>query len=302
MNNTNNVTDIEFTEVPKAADTIPNPVFFLTEALYAGGYVHPEDWKKDLNPQAETAETIDERLFLTNRSLALYLSEQQDIGDTIIPRMFISEKQSYENWTKIITEGIVPWLLKQFDAHGKRIGAPNVVTAEGVDERQTVGSLVSEDITLEGFVSAPATWSSEMGATQKFEPSNDRIADEDGKLVEVNPVVENDVSPTSLIVECDENNKVIDVFVSDVGIECNKDGQVYPRGQTPSIVHYDELGVHEVKLDMAIIGSPPEIVNSLPTIKGDGGLSEIEGLEYVRGCVADSWPVEPVNGSDDEAV
>lgn len=118
------ITDVDFKEVIEES-----PPDFLTRTLREAGYPNPDAWEKHIDPMARNAVDIDQRLFLTNRSLGLWLSEIPDCGDNVIPRMFISERQTYENWKNIITEGIVPWLFKRFDRNtGKRIDAPTVVT------------------------------------------------------------------------------------------------------------------------------------------------------------------------------
>lgn len=154
------ITDVEFKDVESPPD-------FLTRTMREAGIANPDAWEKDLDPAARTSHDINHQLFLTNRSLALHLSEVADCGDNIIPRMFISERQIYENWKNIITEGVVPWLLKQFDRNtGKRIPAPTIVSAEDFsssnepadiaakinaisgEARNTVGTLES-DVQLE---------------------------------------------------------------------------------------------------------------------------------------------------------
>lgn len=126
MNQDNTITDVEFKEVPVA---IPDPVSFLTQALRDVGYHAPEAWMEGLHPAAKTSLNIGERLFLVNRSLGLYLSEVRNMGDNIVPRMFISGATSYTNWTQIIKEGVCAWLMGQFDLKtGKRIAPPTVFT------------------------------------------------------------------------------------------------------------------------------------------------------------------------------
>lgn len=126
MNQDNAITDVEFKEVPVA---IPDPVSFLTQALRDVGYHSPEAWMEGLHPAAKTSPNIGERLFLVNRSLGLYLSEVRNMGDNIVPRMFISGATSYTNWTQIIKEGVCAWLMGQFDLKtGKRIAPPTVFT------------------------------------------------------------------------------------------------------------------------------------------------------------------------------
>lgn len=125
MNQVSEITDVEFKEIPK----IGNPVEFLTNTLREVGYNDPEGWMQGLHPAAYTAETIGERLFLVNRSLALYLSEVRGKGDNIVPRMFISGSLNYEQWKQVIVDGVAAWLMEQFDLKtGKRIAPPTVFT------------------------------------------------------------------------------------------------------------------------------------------------------------------------------
>lgn len=159
MNQVTEITDVEFKEVPSIA-----PVEFLTEALREAGYHDPEGWKVGLHPAADTAETIGERLFLINRSLCLYLSEVKGKGDTIVPRMFINNVLDYPRWKQVIKEGIVAWLMEQFDLKtGKRIPPPTVFTpGDDKEDDSAIG------LNLAATEDTPVDWTQVAKGPEQF--------------------------------------------------------------------------------------------------------------------------------------
>lgn len=123
----NNVTDVEFKEVPvegqEAATAAPaeqlfNPVAYLTTALFNAGHPNPSAWALHIDPRAETAEEVKERIFFANRALRLYMSEQ-DVPDNISPRLTIADGIGVKQWTALVDQSYVKWLMGQFDEKGR---------------------------------------------------------------------------------------------------------------------------------------------------------------------------------------
>jgi hypothetical protein len=118
------VTDVEFTETPKAvAPAAPEPfqpAVFLTKALIEAGYPEPTAWMKDIDPLVETHEDEKQRIFFANRALRLYLAEIEG-RENISPRMLLADGIDGVKWAALMTQGVVPWLMNQFDEKtGKR--------------------------------------------------------------------------------------------------------------------------------------------------------------------------------------
>lgn len=129
------VSDVEFTETPKAdAPAAPEPFMpavFLTKALIEAGYPEPTAWMKDIDPLVETHEDEKQRIFFANRALRLFLAEIAD-RDNITPRMVLADGIDSIKWSALMTQGIVPWLMNEFDEKtGKRKKAEPVI---GLDE------------------------------------------------------------------------------------------------------------------------------------------------------------------------
>ena len=155
----NNITDVEFKEVPtETAAPFFNPVAYLTEALTAAKHPEPLAWTKDCDPRAETALEEKERIFFANRALRLYLAEQTD-RENLSPRMLLADGIDGVKWAALMDQGVIPWLMNQFDAKGKRI-KPEDVQAETenrvglaivgeTDTRAEVGTMESTDEVLE---------------------------------------------------------------------------------------------------------------------------------------------------------
>ena len=89
------------------------PAEFLTNALRQEGYENPEAWTANLDPRC-TDPTIkpQERIFFVNRALRLYMSEQEG-RNHMEARMLLAEGLTVEEWSAIVTRGVVPWLLNK---------------------------------------------------------------------------------------------------------------------------------------------------------------------------------------------
>lgn len=128
MENKQTITDVDFKEVPKeeVAPTAPtddkpfDPAVYLTEALTRAGHPAPAEWLKDVDPRVQTATEENDRLFFANRAIRLYMSEQ-DVNDNISPRLLLAEGIGSVNWCAVVDEGIVPWLMGEFNKKGKRV-------------------------------------------------------------------------------------------------------------------------------------------------------------------------------------
>lgn len=244
------ITTVDFKEVPAA---VKDPVTYLTEALRASGYAQPEAWTKDIDPAAKDLTVdIDHRLFLVNRALGLYLSETKDCGDNIIPRMFISERQTFENWCLIVNDGIVPWLNKKFAPKSTVVPNPVMVTPG-----EEVGALISGE-SLEITADPEADQQAALDAedfTSSTEPTN--IADKinamtpearnsnvvtDYKVGQV--VVLKSGGPEMTVTNVDDDDDTLACeWVDDAGVKQShhfaKETVTWPRGKTPSIQHID---------------------------------------------------------------
>lgn len=134
----NNITDVEFKEIPApgttAAETDFNPAQYVINALTAAGHPNPTAWALHVDPRVETAEKEVDRIFFANRALRLYISEQE-VADNISPRMLLAEGIPAGKWCALVDKGLVPWLMGQFDSKGQRIDqqkVEEVLTEEGV--------------------------------------------------------------------------------------------------------------------------------------------------------------------------
>lgn len=119
-----NVTDVEFREVPveKKEETpaLFNPVAFLTEALQKAGYAKPYAWTEGIDERAQTADNEKDRIFFANRALRLFLAEVEN-RDNITPRMLLADGVDSTKWMALMEQGVIPWLMNEFDAKGKRV-------------------------------------------------------------------------------------------------------------------------------------------------------------------------------------
>ena len=115
------VTDVAFVEIKKDEKPAFNPAVFLTEALIAANL---EDaaikWSVGIDPRVETAESEKDRIFFANRALRLFLAEIED-RENITPRMLLADGIDSVKWCALMEQGVIPWLLNQFDKKGKRI-------------------------------------------------------------------------------------------------------------------------------------------------------------------------------------
>ena len=116
------ITDVEFTEIKKEpAAASFNPAVFLTEALISNGLIDAaKSWSIGIDPRAETAESEKDRIFFANRALRLFLAEIEG-RDNITPRMLLADGIDSIKWMALIEQGVIPWLLNQFDSKGKRV-------------------------------------------------------------------------------------------------------------------------------------------------------------------------------------
>jgi hypothetical protein len=146
----NNITDVEFKEVPTetaaaATNNIFLPADYVVNALAAAGHPNPQAWALHIDPRVETAEEEKDRIFFANRALRLYISEQES-PDNISPRMLLAEGIPSSKWCALIDKGIVPWLMGQFDKKGQRIDqakVEEVLAEEGVEAAPVDGSMDS---------------------------------------------------------------------------------------------------------------------------------------------------------------
>lgn len=122
QNEKNDITDVEFKEIPTESSTPEgffNPVNYLTDALREAGYHDPEGWTKNIDVRAANAVEEKDRIFFANRALRLYLAEIEG-RENISPRMLLADGIDSVKWKALMDQGVIPWLLNQFDAKGKR--------------------------------------------------------------------------------------------------------------------------------------------------------------------------------------
>lgn len=160
------VTDVEFTETTvDETDTIPvqqfDPVGFLTNLLKQNGLIAASAaWKQNIDSRAYSAEKEEERIFFTNRALRLFLAEQTD-RENITPRMLLADGIDGVKWSALIEQGIIPWLMNQFDKKGKR------VQPEAVSSEQTQST---------------PPWESLPEVPEKFQPGSHVKPDDDNRI------------------------------------------------------------------------------------------------------------------------
>ena len=115
------VTDVAFVEIKKDEKPAFNPAVFLTEALAGAGLKEAAlGWSVGIDPRVETAENEKDRIFFANRALRLFLAEIED-RENITPRMLLADGIDSVKWCALMEQGVIPWLLNQFDKKGKRI-------------------------------------------------------------------------------------------------------------------------------------------------------------------------------------
>lgn len=115
------VTDVAFVEIKKDEKPAFNPAVFLTEALIAAGLNEAAiGWSIGIDPRVETAESEKDRIFFANRALRLFLAEIEG-RDNITPRMLLADGIDSVKWIALMEQGVIPWLLNQFDSKGKRV-------------------------------------------------------------------------------------------------------------------------------------------------------------------------------------
>lgn len=120
------ITDVAFTEIKREEGaTFFNPVVFLTDVLTSNGLSEAAAiWVQGIDPRAQTAESEKDRIFFANRALRLFLAEVED-RENITPRMLLADGIDSVKWCALMEQGVIPWLLNQFDKKGKRV-APEV--------------------------------------------------------------------------------------------------------------------------------------------------------------------------------
>lgn len=240
QNQNEQITDVEFKEVPTgpvAAEAPFDPAVYLTNALMVAGHPDPAAWAKHIDPRAQTAEKETDRLFFTNRSLRLYLSEQED-RENISPRMLLAEGLNNVDWTALMDQGIVPWLMNQFDKKGKRIKPEEVkvhVAGEtAAEDKETFGAPTLDEAIVDPVTTAadsaaagqPVNWS-DVSLAPKLFPAAQY---ENGELVDTNPVT---------------NGKETAGFVNPMPRSYEsgvRDGKQPKRGEIPGLIHADEFG------------------------------------------------------------
>jgi hypothetical protein len=138
---TNTVTDVEFKEVEEkvvaqeeAKPEVPyadfNPVTYMIEALTKAGHPNPTAWTLDIDPRAQNAEKVEDRIFFTNRALHLYVAEHVE-RENITPRMIFAEGLPVPKWIALMEQGIVKWLMGKFD---KKTEEKKETSVEGQEE------------------------------------------------------------------------------------------------------------------------------------------------------------------------
>ena len=155
------IVDVEFTEIKKeegATASNFNPAVFLTQALIDAGLIdEATKWSIGIDPRAETAESEKDRIFFANRALRLFLAEVEG-RDNVTPRMLLADGIDAVKWMALMEQGVIPWLLNQFDKKGKRI-APEEQKEEfaGNTGESDVASQINQPV--EGnFVEQPPVW------------------------------------------------------------------------------------------------------------------------------------------------
>ena len=122
MQENQTVTDVAFTETTREeAVALFNPVTHLTATMEAAGLTDAAaKWTLGIDPRAQSAEGEKDRIFFANRSLRLFLAEIED-RENITPRMLLADGIDSPKWIALMEQGIIPWLLNQFDKKGKRV-------------------------------------------------------------------------------------------------------------------------------------------------------------------------------------
>lgn len=156
-----NVTDVEFKEVPTEAKEevhqIFNPFLFLTDALIKAGYPDPVGWSAGIDSRVETADNEKDRIFFANRALRLYLAEVEG-RENISPRMLLADGIDSVKWAALMEQGIIPWLMNQFDKKGKRMKSEDTTDEKdevlGQTPPDTEESLAAAELIAQGFTSS----------------------------------------------------------------------------------------------------------------------------------------------------
>lgn len=116
------IQDVDFKDVPATEPAVApfQPAAYLTTALARAGYHDPEGWLKDADPLVATHEEEKQRIFFANRALRLYLAEIAE-RENISPRLLLADGIDATRWCALMDQGIVPWLMNEFDSKGKRV-------------------------------------------------------------------------------------------------------------------------------------------------------------------------------------
>lgn len=93
-----------------------SPATYLTEQLIEQGMdaQTARAWMKGLDPRAETAENVKDRIFFVNRALRLYMSEQfngsDGVSGTMNARLLVTDGIEEDAWKLLIKNGVASWL------------------------------------------------------------------------------------------------------------------------------------------------------------------------------------------------
>lgn len=174
--NDNNITDVDFKEVPtnnEVSEDAFDPADYLISALQSAGHPDPAAWTKDMDPRARTAPEEKDRIFFANRAIRLYLAEHGE-RENITPRLLLAEGIGKVKWAALMEQGVVPWLMNKFDAKGKIIkDTPDVDATESKEGDFVVEPTYKEnDAPIAEAVEAPLAQRQTPGVYIKLEDND----------------------------------------------------------------------------------------------------------------------------------
>lgn len=112
-----------------------NPAEFLTTELAKAGFETPDAWASALDPKAFDSELKDEeRIFFVNRSLRLYMSEQEN-RNHMEARMLLADGLSANEWKAIVVKGVVPWILNKLPVSKNQLQEAAAAVSEHTEQK-----------------------------------------------------------------------------------------------------------------------------------------------------------------------
>lgn len=116
-------------EAKATAADLFNPVDFVCEELQRAGSDKPTCWMAHLDPRSETEPDELARIFFVNRSLRLYMSEQEGRNHNEA-RLLLADGISVSDWKSIVSKGVVPWILNKLPVNKKQLAAASAAVSE----------------------------------------------------------------------------------------------------------------------------------------------------------------------------